>query len=269
MLFLGRTQTRARAWSCAPSPAAGRSDGGCWKEGRTGHNGACPARRLGSPVRRGGHPWEPELAIGRQGGGWQSGAAGEMPTARLVPAIGPKDDGKGKPVTDNRPAEVAMGRRNSSTAGPDCTAARHTDARSLAVPVPRGTMIPTTAAGRRCTPAVVSIVNPDSRGEVRLREPTEKVYAVGNRPRIFFHGWLNDARPVPSPGETCRRRSCGRNRWTRAEAAGRSHGRDDNGGCRSGAGGRVGQEQFADGWCGGRDDSFPGGSAATRAVGRR
>ncbi len=42
--------------------------------------------------------------------------------------------------SSNRPAKVAMGRKDSYTAGPDCIAARHTDARSLAMPVSRGTM---------------------------------------------------------------------------------------------------------------------------------
>ena len=42
----------------------------------------------------------------RQGGGWQSGAAGETPTGRLAPAIGPKDDGGEESATDNRPAEA-------------------------------------------------------------------------------------------------------------------------------------------------------------------
>jgi hypothetical protein len=46
---------------------------------------------------------------------------------------------EGFPI-DNRQAEVAMDWLMSQTAGSDATAARHTDARSLAVPVPRGTL---------------------------------------------------------------------------------------------------------------------------------
>jgi hypothetical protein len=45
--------------------------------------------------------------------------------------------------TNNRQAEVAMDWLMSQAPRPDATAARHTDARSLAVPVPRSTMIPT------------------------------------------------------------------------------------------------------------------------------
>jgi len=123
----------------------------------------------------------------RQGGGWQSGAAGEMPTARLMPAIGPKDDGREKTATDNRPAEVAMGGMSSYTARPDCTAARHTDARSLAVPVPRGTLIPTASvvARRESTNAPPRWPTAIKRGG--RRRTIGKVYAPGDRLRIFFH----------------------------------------------------------------------------------
>jgi len=44
--------------------------------------------------------------------------------------------------TDNRQAEVAMDWLTSQAARPDATAARHTDARSLAVPAPCSTLIP-------------------------------------------------------------------------------------------------------------------------------
>jgi hypothetical protein len=52
------------------------------------------------------------------------------------------DWGESFPI-NNRQAEVAMDWLMSQAARPDATAARHTDARSLAVPVPRSTMIPT------------------------------------------------------------------------------------------------------------------------------
>jgi hypothetical protein len=53
--------------------------------------------------------------------------------------------------TNNRQAEVAMDWLMSQATRPDATAARHTDARSLAVPVPRSTMIPTSLPGG-CAP---------------------------------------------------------------------------------------------------------------------
>jgi hypothetical protein len=110
-----------------------------------------------------------------------------MPTARLMPAIGPKDDGREKTATDNRPAEVAMGGMSSYTARPDCTAARHTDARSLAVPVPRGTLIPTASvvARRESTDAPPRWPTAIKRGG--RRRTIGKVYAPGDRLRIFFH----------------------------------------------------------------------------------
>jgi hypothetical protein len=55
-------------------------------------------------------------------------------------------------ATNNRPAKVAMGRMDTSTAGPDRTAARLTDARSLAVPAPDGTSIPTETRRTAGTP---------------------------------------------------------------------------------------------------------------------
>jgi hypothetical protein len=53
-----------------------------------------------------------------------------------------EDNERGGAPIDNRQAEVAMDRLMSHARRPAATAARHTDARSLAVPVPRGTMIP-------------------------------------------------------------------------------------------------------------------------------
>jgi hypothetical protein len=109
-----------------------------------------------------------------------------MPTRKLALAVGPRDNGERKSTTDNQPAEVAMGRMNSYTARPDCTAARHTDARSLAVPVPHGTMIPTTTTIAPRAIAGVSTVDPVAIARHRLRSSMEKVYAFPNRLRIFF-----------------------------------------------------------------------------------
>ena len=110
-----------------------------------------------------------------------------MPTARLTPAIEPKDDGREKTATDNRPAEVAMGGMSSYTARPDCTAARHTDARSLAVPVPRGTLIPTASAVARRESTNAPPRWPTAIKRDGLRRTTKKVYAPGDRLRIFFN----------------------------------------------------------------------------------
>ena len=57
-------------------------------------------------------------------------------------AEGLEDNERGNSPIDNRQAEMAMDRLMSHARRPAATAARHTDARSLAVPVPRGTMIP-------------------------------------------------------------------------------------------------------------------------------
>jgi hypothetical protein len=80
--------------------------------------------------------------VARHQGGQQSGAAGEVPLANTKFAGRKINDwGEGFP-TNNRQAEVAMDWLMSQAPRPDATAARHTDARSLAVPVPRSTMIP-------------------------------------------------------------------------------------------------------------------------------
>ena len=138
-----------------------------------------------------------------------------MPTARLTPAFGPKDDGREKTATDNRPAEVAMGGMSSYTARPDCTAARHTDARSLAVPVPRGTLIPTAPVVARRDSTTASPRWPATIKRGVRRRTIRKVYAPGDRMRIFFHTGTPQAlrvpeppkiRPVSSPGQKARSR---------------------------------------------------------------
>jgi hypothetical protein len=102
----------------------------------------------GSPFKR-RHPRQRRNA--RHQGGQQSGAAGEVPLAntkfagRLL-----NNRGEGFP-TNNRQAEVAMEWLMSQATRPDATAARHTDARSLAVAVPRSTMNPTSLP-TGCTP---------------------------------------------------------------------------------------------------------------------
>jgi hypothetical protein len=84
-----------------------------------------------------------DACVARRQGGQQSGAAGEVPLANTKFAGRLMNDwGKNFP-TNNRQAEVAMDWLMSQAPRPDATAARHTDARSLAVPVPRSTMIPT------------------------------------------------------------------------------------------------------------------------------
>jgi len=132
-------------------------------------------------------------------GGQQSGAAGEVPLAntkfagRLV-----NDWGETLP-TNNRQAEVAMDWLMSQATRPDATAARHTDARSLAVPVPHSTMIPTrTPPG--CAPFGSSS---RSSGQAflcalhHLRTTMAKVYALVQRVRIFFQKNWSHARRVP------------------------------------------------------------------------
>jgi len=159
----------------------------------------------------------------RQGGGWQSGAAGEMPTARLTPAIEPKDDGREKTATDNRPAEVAMGGMSSYTARPDCTAARHTDARSLAVPVPSGTLIPTASVVARRASTNASPRWPSAIKRGWRRRTIWKVYAPGDRLRIFFHTERAEALRVPEPPKIHRVRPPGQIARSRRTAAGRDH----------------------------------------------
>jgi hypothetical protein len=161
--------------------------------------------------------------VRRQGGGWQSGAAGETPTGRLAPAIGPKDDGGEESATDNRPAEVAMGGMSSYTARPDCTAARHTDARSLAVPVPRGTLIPTASAVAHREAAKAPRRRPTPIARDGPPDALKKVYAPDDRLRIFFHTANPQARRVPEPLKNSRLRPPGRKARSRCTTAGRDH----------------------------------------------
>jgi hypothetical protein len=188
-------QTRARVRSCAPRPAARHPGGSFWRRGRTVYNGASPARRRRRAVRGGGHPWGAD-GHGRQGGGWQSGAAGGVPPAkrRFADRL---DDDEGANRTVNRPAEVAMGRKDSYTAGSDGNAARHTDARSLAIPRPRGTMIPTASPGGSLRPVAASSLGRPSLSGSLLRRTTRRVYASRRRPRIFFRRRMEEARRVP------------------------------------------------------------------------
>jgi hypothetical protein len=65
-----------------------------------------------------------------------------MPLAKKIFAVRRKNSGGDIFPTDNEPAGRAMGRVISLAERSLSTAARHADARSLAVPVPRGTMIP-------------------------------------------------------------------------------------------------------------------------------
>jgi hypothetical protein len=78
-------------------------------------------------------------------GGQQSGAAGETPLAKDGFADRRNDDaGVGFPKTEeptnDEPAKLAMGRKISLARRSLCIAARRADVRSLAMPVPSGTM---------------------------------------------------------------------------------------------------------------------------------
>jgi hypothetical protein len=108
------------------------------------------------------------------------------------------DWGKSFPI-NNRQAEVAMDWLMSQATRPDATAARHTDARSLAVPVPRSTMIPTRLL---CDdPSRRSRSWSDGRAfliALHHRHTTfGKVYALLQRVRIFFQKNWRHARRVP------------------------------------------------------------------------
>jgi hypothetical protein len=126
--------------------------------------------------------------VARRQGGQQSGAAGDAPLAKKGFADRQKNNVGGKLPTNNRPAKVAMDWLMSQATRPDATAARHTDARSLAVPVPRGTMIPTDVPT-----GIVPFGRPPSCGSrdyekiaSSLRRVLDKVYALASRVRILF-----------------------------------------------------------------------------------
>lgn len=119
-----------------------------------------------------------------------------MPPAKRRFA-GRLEDDEGANRTVNRPAEVAMGRKDSYTAGSDGNAARHTDARSLAIPRPRGTMIPTASPGGSLRTVDASPLRKLPPGGSLLRRTMTRVYASRRRPRIFFQRQIEEARRVP------------------------------------------------------------------------
>jgi hypothetical protein len=133
-----------------------------------------------------------------------------MPPAKRFFADRLENNGKQMP-TDNQPAEVAMGRKDSYTARPDGNAARHTDARSLAIPVPRGTMIPTTTPSGT---SPVDAASPKRQATVshdHLRSSITGVYAFGQRLRMIFRRLEAEARCVPNGRSARIGRSCGQN----------------------------------------------------------
>jgi hypothetical protein len=129
-----------------------------------------------------------EACVARRQGGQQSGAAGEVPLANTKFAGRLMNDWGENSPTNNRQAEVAMDWLMSQAPRPDATAARHTDARSLAVPVPRSTMIQTR---RRlgCAPRHHRSRSSDLAFLLAWSHrlaTIEKVYALVQRVRIFF-----------------------------------------------------------------------------------
>jgi hypothetical protein len=141
-----------------------------------------------------------ERCVARHQGGQQSGAAGEVPLANTKFAGRLMNNWGEDFPTNNRQAEVAMEWLMSQATRPDATAARHTDARSLAVPVPRSTMIPT---------SLLSSAVPEGRPSrsdgkalisalAHLRTMLRKVYALVHRVRSFFQKNWRYARPVPN-----------------------------------------------------------------------
>jgi len=170
----------------------------------------------------------------RRQGGRQSGAAGEMPLAKNGFADRLENEGEGRfPVeekpADNEPANVAMGRKISLARRPAYIAARRADVRSLAMPVPSGTMNRT----RRIEPSrtnlpCASSVLPRS----RLRKASRKVYASANGMRIFFWETRSTARGVPRRSRDGGRQDHRRKTGPCPRARGQLHGRDDNSGCK-------------------------------------
>jgi hypothetical protein len=92
-----------------------------------------------------------------------------MPEATLSFAFRPMDNGGRIFLTDNRQAELAMGRMDSYTVGPDCIAARHTDARSLAMTVPSGTLVPTAVSRPRRGSETAPLLDRRTIARLRLR----------------------------------------------------------------------------------------------------
>jgi hypothetical protein len=97
------------------------------------------------------------------------------------------DGGSEDPETDqptnHEPAKVAMGRMISLTGGPSCIAARRADVRSLAMPVPAGTLN-RTFWNRTFQIGKSWRTFPCQRS--RLRTTDEKVYAFVSGLRTFF-----------------------------------------------------------------------------------
>jgi hypothetical protein len=170
-----------------------------------------------------------------------------MPLAKKIFAVRRKNSGGEIFPTDNEPAGRAMGRVISLAERSLSTAARHADARSLAVPVPRGTMIPnnrqpsneppsneqpltaTNAPPRErtsCLEAFLEKTRPARTSRLRKRSAT--VYAFSLRLRILVRKNWSDARPVPrarrmgESGRLCRKTGSPR------RASWQVHGRDDN-----------------------------------------
>ena len=243
--LLRPTQTRARASSCAPHPAAGRSDGCRWNGDGTVHNGAATARRRRSPACGGRHSYEPDVPS-RQGG-QQSGAAGEGASEGRVSAGKPLHNGERGPKPTDRPARVAMGEDDSYTAKPDRAAARLADVRSLAAPVSRGTLIPTAPARAPCTPAAARPPTPSLRWETRFRDRHPRVYAFRYRPRIFFNPHRPNARRVPMSGKILGPLHSSRAAREGDETWCRGHGRNDNPALQPDADGRSGRAFIAAG----------------------
>jgi len=78
-----------------------------------------------------------------------------MPLAKKLFAVRRKNSGGEVFPTDDEPAGMAMGRVISLAGRSLSTAVRHADARSLAVPVPRGTKIPS-----NCQPTIDTVSPP-------------------------------------------------------------------------------------------------------------
>ena len=166
-----------------------------------------------------------------------------MPPAKRFFADG-QGNNKGQKRTVNRPAEVAMGRKSSYTARPDGNAARLTDARSLAIPVPRGTMIPTaTPPGAALFDAASSHPSISDIRD-RLRRTIARVYASERRLRTFFQHLPDNARPVPKPGNPTTTLHWRLIHGIAGEPGSRGHGRIDRAACQNGDG-RGGQLEIS------------------------
>jgi hypothetical protein len=126
-----------------------------------------------------------------------------MPLTKHSFAGRQKDDGvSGGPLRDEptekslnrKPAVVAMGRIVSLTCRPFCIAARRADVRSLAIPVPAGTMNRTCKNRncKSCKPWKSLLL-----ARARLRMTAEKVYASLAGLRMNSQLTTTSARGVP------------------------------------------------------------------------